>query len=474
MAYLAFRPSTSSEETAEPLADYGRALATRIEARAREVSDTTPEAMQVLGPLRNQLAQEVGTADSPASLLSTLARFVSTQAATAEGDVAFGWDEFGLLLDEERQRSEIFKQPEALRYLAALQEHLLTIDAVGKSNGLPDIVKTVHRELFEGDPERFDIPDTARAVAQCLITYEGSHRPHDVYHFVTPDYRQTSLWIQLKSGDNRDMNRVVEAVDEFLASRPPPFGLESAWFGLTYINVVWQEKMVAGMLLAVLGSFLVVLLMMVYLFRSGIWGVLSMIPLTVTISLIYGVIGLVGKDYDMPVAVLSSLTLGLAIDFAIHFLARARSLREQFGSWRVAHAYVFAEPARAILRNVIVIALGFLPLLAAPLNPYKTVGILLASILLVSGAGTLLILPALVRYLEPILFPRTPRARVTNGCVTWVVTGTAAFGLLGMNLRQFLGLEAGGLWGLAALVTVVVFIGCGRLVLGARMMSAHG
>jgi len=45
-----------------------------------------------------------------------------------------------------------------------------------------------------------------------------------------------------------------------------------------------------------------------------------MIPLTVTITLIYGIIGLVGKDYDMPVAVLSSLTLGLSVDFAIHFL----------------------------------------------------------------------------------------------------------------------------------------------------------
>ena len=46
-----------------------------------------------------------------------------------------------------------------------------------------------------------------------------------------------------------------------------------------------------------------------------------MVPLTVTIGLIYGVIGLIGKDYDMPVAVLSSLSLGLSVDYAIHFLA---------------------------------------------------------------------------------------------------------------------------------------------------------
>ena len=69
--------------------------------------------------------------------------------------------------------------------------------------------------------------------------------------------------------------------------------------------------MVSGMLQAFLGSFLIVFLMMTILYRSALWGLLSMVPLTVTIGLIYGAIGLVGKDYDMPVAVLSSLSLGL-------------------------------------------------------------------------------------------------------------------------------------------------------------------
>jgi predicted RND superfamily exporter protein len=157
---------------------------------------------------------------------------------------------------------------------------------------------------------------------------------------------------------------------------------------------------------AFLGSFVIVLVMMSLLFRSPLWGLLSMIPLTLTIGLIYGVIGLIGKDYDMPVAVLSALTLGLAIDFAIHFLVRARELYSKQGGWSDTVGHVFAEPARAITRNVIVIAIGFTPLLAAPLVPYNTVGVFLASILLVSGLATLLILPALMRLFENRLFRR--------------------------------------------------------------------
>ncbi len=106
----------------------------------------------------------------------------------------------------------------------------------------------------------------------------------------------------------------------------------------------------------------------------------------------------------MPVAILSSLTLGLAVDFAIHFLERTRMAFKRAGSWKRAIKEMFEEPARAISRNVIVITVGFTPLLAAPLVPYQTVGIFLASIMAISGIATMFILPALVKILEKRLF----------------------------------------------------------------------
>jgi len=360
-------------------------------------------------------------------------------------------------------RPEIFKDPEALRYIEALQEHLLATGVVGKSNSLSDIVKTVHRELIDGTDAQFRIPDSVPAVAQSLMQYQSSHRPGDLWHFVTPDYRQSSLWVQLKSGDNKDMEKVLAAVDEFTTKTPPPFDIEARWFGLTYINVIWQDKMVSGMLQSFLGSFLVVLLMMIILFRSGLWGFLSMIPLTITIGLIYGVIGLVGKDYDMPVAVLSSLTLGLAVDFAIHLLARAREMHAEYGSWEKTHAVVFGEPARAITRNVIVIAVGFLPLLAAPLVPYQTVGIFLASILLVSGVGTVVLLPALIRLLEPLLFPKSRVCCVTCNCGTCIITGVAAVLLVVVNVHQFFRVGITTLTWISLIAVPVLAGGCGLM-----------
>jgi len=404
MAYL----TLEAKEGSENVAPYADTLLDRLSADAAKLQGFIPSMKVVLQKTESEigsLRQSLKSSKPNNAILDHLETFAETALVSGSDEKIEAWEEVLFFIDKERQRGEIFKQPEVLNYIAEIQAHLLTTGIVGKSNSLSDIVKTVHRELFLGEAQAFRIPDSSNAVAQTLLTYQNSHRPQDLWHFVTPDYRTTSLWVQLTSGDNLDMEKVVAAVDQFIEENPPPVSLQHRWFGLTYINGVWQEKMVTGMLYAFVGSFVIVLVMMVVLFRSILWGLLAMVPLTVTIGLIYGFIGLIGKDYDMPVAVLSSLSLGLSVDYAIHFLARSRSLQKEYGSWSKAQSAVFGEPTRAIVRNAIVVGLGFLPLLAAPLVPYQTVGVFIAAILFTAGVATILILPALIKIMEPWLFP---------------------------------------------------------------------
>lgn len=435
MAYLSLEPRLTEQAPGR----YAEAVGERMKTRASELGETIPSASSVFGTLRKEAIRLANEAVTRSELLVGLESFAVSEQFSAPPDQVEAWDEALLFLDQERQRGQVFKQPEVLSFIGALQEYLLTTGIVGKSNSLVDIVKTVYRELVSGEEEDFKIPASANAVAQTLLTYQNSHRPQDLWHFVTPDYTKSVLWIQLKSGDNRDMTKVVRAVDGYFTANPPPRSLSHKWFGLTYINVIWQQKMVAGMLRAFLGSFLVVFVMMTLLYRSSLWGALCMIPLTATIGLIYGAIGLIGKDYDMPVAVLSSLSLGLAVDYAIHFLSRSRTIYGEHGSWAATVGPVFGEPARAISRNVFVIGMGFLPLLLAPLVPYRTMGTFIASILFVAGAATLILLPALMTLLEGWLFPKTePRVFVCK-CVTCIVTSAAIVGLIAINVSEFLG-----------------------------------
>jgi len=314
-----------------------------------------------------------------------------------------------------------FKRPDVLQYVADMQKYLLSLDKVGKTSSTVEALKKASYELqyVKPDPSlkgdelaaaearnqaNFAIPETAAAAGQVYMQLEGMKKKDTLFHMVTRDYNGNNVWVQLTSGDNQDMTMVVENLKDYIEKHQPPIPLDIQWAGLTYLNVVWQEKMVVGMMSSLISSFVVVLIMMLILFRSWLFGIMAMIPLTVTITFIYGLIGWIGKDYDMPVAILSAMTLGLSVDFAIHFLERGREMYKKTGNWKDANARMFGDPAKAISRNAIVISLGFMPLLLAPLIPYRTVGIFLALIMLVSWLSTLFILPALIRILEKKLF----------------------------------------------------------------------
>jgi len=392
-AFLVLRAGDASQHRDALIAD----VRAYLEAAADGGPDLTGAWSEVTASAATELAPVDALVDEV---------FLRLDEADGDDEAAL-WDEVLVRLEDGQSALKVFQTPEGLGYLEDLQGALAASGLVGKSNGLTDIVKTVHRELRESDPEYFTVPATSAGVAQTLLSYQSSHRPDDLWHFVTPDYRAANVWLQLKSGDNQDMIRVTEAVDTHLANNPPPDGVSVDWAGLTYLNVVWQQDMVSGMLRALLGGFVIVFVMMLLLFHSVSFAALAMLPLSVTIGFIYGVIGLVGKDYDMPVAVLSALTLGLSIDFAIHFLQRARAIHAETRDWKGTVDRLFAEPARAISRNAIVISVGFLPLLTSSLVPYQTVGFFLAAIMAASAMVTLVLLPSVVQLAQARLFPKT-------------------------------------------------------------------
>jgi predicted RND superfamily exporter protein len=378
----------------------------------RDIDQRLAESPAIRAKVQVDILEAVAISKTGTELADHLAQAWEMELDEVPADDDITYDRWSTALDgldRLRNQREIFKRPDLLRYIADLQAYMADRGDVGKSNTVSDVVKKVHQELFAGDPDHFTIPDTINGVAQTLISYQNSHKPDDLWHLVTPDYSSANIWLQLRSGDNKDMERVVKDVQQYFDDNPPPVQLSHDWAGLTYINVVWQDKMVTGMLKSFLSSFVVVFIMMSFLFRSPVWGLLAMIPLTFTIGIIYGVIGLIGKDYDMPVAVLSSLTLGLAVDFAIHFLQRTRMTMARTGNWAAAINDMFEEPARAIFRNIIVISIGFTPLLFAPLIPYQTVGVFLAAIMFYSGLATLWMLPALLTVMRRWIFKKEIR-----------------------------------------------------------------
>jgi predicted RND superfamily exporter protein len=215
------------------------------------------------------------------------------------------------------------------------------------------------------------------------------------------------------------MEPVIAAVNEYKKETPTPMEFKPA--GIAYFNLVWNHEvlwdMVKGLILALIAVFAI----LAYDFRSIKWAMIGYIPLLFTILLIYGVVGFVGKDFDMPISVMSCLSLGMAVDFAIHFVSRFRQrLVEQSAEFGVRSAgkltsqnselvtdallWTAARPGKGIMRNAILFAAAFAVMLFAPLTPYITVGAFIVSMMLLSALMTILYLPALITLTQGWLF----------------------------------------------------------------------
>jgi outer membrane lipoprotein-sorting protein len=128
----------------------------------------------------------------------------------------------------------------------------------------------------------------------------------------------------------------------------------------------------------------------------------------------------------MPVAVLSSLTLGLSIDFAIHFIQRSREIHRETNDFQETMRRTFETTGRAIFRNVLVLALGFVPMFFATLTPYFTVGLFFFLIMTISGGVTMILLPALAALRPGMFYPNSK----AGGPKAAAATAALALGLL--------------------------------------------
>ena len=304
---------------------------------------------------------------------------------------------------------DAFKRPEVLRYLEELQRYIEGHPQVGKTLSLADVVKRVNFAWNERDPQYQIIPDTQEAVAQYLLLFlsSSSTAPADLQDFVNiTSFDQANTFVQLKTNGSAAMDEVVRHTLSYIDSHPSP-GISFEFAGPGYFNDRWNVAMFQGMTGSLLSAVAIILILLMLNFRSWKWGLIGILPLGFTILLSYGLLGLFRVDFTMPIEVISALALGMAVDFAIHFIQR---FRERYATTREldeAIAWTMLGPGKAIARNAVILFMGFIVLWLAPLTPYVTVGLFIAAIMVLSTVVTLALLPALIKLFQKQLLPQT-------------------------------------------------------------------
>jgi hypothetical protein len=301
------------------------------------------------------------------------------------------------------------KDPAMLRGIEGLQRELERDPLVGKTFSVVDYVKRINRVLHNDDPAFERVPDSAEEVGQYLFLFSTSAKPSDLDNVVDYPFQKANIILQLKRWDASVMRKVIERAEGYIVANPLPGGVTLRPAGIAYFNLVWSDEVLWGMVESFLAGLVLVLLLLVAETRSFVWGILTFLPLLFTIALIYGVVGLIGKDFDMPVAVLSTLSLGMAIDFAIHFVGRFQQRYRDRPQLREGLVWTVSRPGKGIFLNAILFASGFAAMVFADLTPYVTVGVLMAAIMLLSALMSVIYLPGLIHLFNRVLLKGGPQ-----------------------------------------------------------------
>jgi predicted RND superfamily exporter protein len=301
---------------------------------------------------------------------------------------------------------DFIKNPETMKYLEGLQRHIEKLTFVGKTFSVVDYLKRINRVLHNDDPKYDIVPAEKNTIGQYLFLFSMSAKPSDLDNVVDPSFKAANIWVQMKTWDARAMQSVIASVNEYKKLHPIALELKPA--GTAYFNLVWNHEVLWDMVRGFILALIVVFLILALDFRSAKWAIVGYAPLLFTIVVIYGVVGFIGKDFDMPISVLSCLSLGMAVDFAIHFISRFRQRLASMPETDVTEALLWTavRPGKGILRNAILFAASFAVMLFAPLTPYITVGAFIVSMMLLSAAMTIIYIPALVTLMQNQLFKK--------------------------------------------------------------------
>ncbi len=325
-------------------------------------------------------------------------------------NAALGGTSLGYVVAIADQDDQI-KTPEALRTIEGLQRRLEALPVVGKTTSVVDYVKRINYVLHDENPAYDVIPESEETVGQYLFLFGMSAKPSDLNNVVDYPFRRANIFVQLKTWDADAMRTVKHEVDEFKARTGARLTFKPA--GTAYFNLVWNDEVLWDMIRGFVIALVVVFVILAVNFRSLKWAIVGYAPLVFTILVIYGLIGLSGKDFDMPISVLSTLSLGMAVDFAIHFISRFRRRLSEIrpdgtvpdeSTVTDALLWTAERPGKGVFRNAVLFASAFSVMLFAPLTPYVTVGAFIVSMMILSAVMTIIYLPALIVLLRGWLF----------------------------------------------------------------------
>ncbi|HEX6255646.1 MAG TPA: MMPL family transporter [Euzebyales bacterium] len=165
---------------------------------------------------------------------------------------------------------------------------------------------------------------------------------------------------------------------------------------LTGLPAVWDEiarLVLNAQLTSLIVAYLLVAALLAVAYRRWRDTVVSLVPITLTIATLLAFIALSGIQLNLLTAVVSSIVLGVGIDYVIHYIAAINYAR------RAGDGYVLRAIDRAgppIVANALGIAIALSALWLSPLKLHHQLSQIMWVAMVIAGLTSLVVVPTLL------------------------------------------------------------------------------
>jgi predicted RND superfamily exporter protein len=230
--------------------------------------------------------------------------------------------------------------------------------------------------------------------AQYLLLYESSGANEDLSDIKDFDNQMARLVVPVVNMKASSMKVELDTINDYLMSN---FGeLNPIVTGTIALYTVQDIYVSDGMVKSFLIALTVITVFFIALFRSFKYGLLSIIPSILPIILAGSVAGFLGIFMDQSAVIVFAMTMGIAVDDAIHVMSRYLLAKEQGANTHDAIQRSMNESGRAVVFSSIVLVSGFSVLCFASFTTVIYVGLFGAIIMSLALVGDLLVLPAIL------------------------------------------------------------------------------
>ncbi len=290
------------------------------------------------------------------------------------------------------------KDPAILNKMDYYKTELELMPEVGSVTSIASMIRIMSKAINDPEDPFYDkIPDTREAVAQYLELYAMSGDPEDFEDFVDFDYTHALLKIQYQANDMKTLNSIESSVEKLMENDENVF----VTGGYSLVEKELSEAVGKGQINSLIFAFVAILILLTIIFRSFSAGLLGSLPLLFTVVSIFGLMGWLGIELNIVTALLSSISIGLGVDYSIHLFWRLKSEIKAGSSYSAAIQTSLKTSGRGITINAFSVILGFSVLFLSSFPYIHSFAFLIIISILLCLSGALVLIPAICMLTSP-------------------------------------------------------------------------